>query len=899
MTAQNTNPPETEVGNVPVTEEITTPEEEITTDAPVEEVDMKAVAEKLASSMYMADTPLTGAAGFTAPAGVGIDPATYNQVRYPIPADSDCAHVYHAADYGISPDQEDNSDAIRNLLNQLRDVEGIKKLVFAEGVYRFSKTVSLSDLNDLYLCGSNDEATYTFLMTEWTPGITVDSCTNIHFNGLHFDYETPSAITGRVVSVDRRKCTVTLRVDDEYDLTHPNYNGGKVKYGSFIEYKQDEITGEYIPHYSGNLFYNSTGDGISRILSGTYNPDTHELTLGFDTIKAMKEGTRVNVAYTMYEYFGFRATNSQNVYLENVHLYHTAGMAMGATAVHNLYVNRVKITPPEGSERLMTATADCMHFYNCTGEVVISNGYISHSHDDALNIKGAYVKVDHSLPHEIVWDSSTGSLSVSAGDVLDVYEVATFRYLGSYTVAAVDKERHAYTVAERINGDLTGALICNASTSPSLTVENTFVGHKRNRGFLIQCREVTIRNCTFQNICHGAIQVLSVADIFAEGIMPRNVTIEKNKFINNNVTDVNIFTWGPNGTASGTIQDVHVLHNFFYGSGADSVHLLGAGKSSVENNFFCGGRSDSIRIATSEEITVTGNYTLRDKSGRKSAISYDEGDVRALLVTGNVTFNKDGAVDEPNREAEPLPEVPVTTIPFTPSLNALRAGFTYDWMPDGVDMDLTDSDFKRVEIASDALPEDLRSLMTVANGFSTHALLADGSGVYAFSGLSATVNRSYYQTGTVYYFTLPVATRSDVTVEFIALTDGGSRIISSFALKPGVQTVQAAYRVTEGDTGIAWKLTEDAAVCIGNLSLELSTGGPTLAMLKSAEGYTWDISATVFENSTATRVGDLTDQSAREALLAAGYSETDPVCIVKGGILQDFSKAAFFVPGTT
>lgn len=881
---------ETDPTTEPETEPETAPEEPPT-------VDLHALSSALASGIYTSAEPLVGLAGFTDPAAVGIVESRMNEIRYPFPADADCTCVFNAADYGVTPESADNSDALKALLAEIKGVEGVKKLVFAEGVYRFSKTVYITGQSDLYLCGADDEATYTFLMTAWTPGVEINGCKNLHINGLHFDYEHPSAITGEVVSFDRKNNAVTIRVDEPYDLTRPEYNGGKINYGSFMEFKLDEATGEYIPNYIGNLLYNSTGDGVVRIKSGSYDPETRQLTVGFDSARDMKKGTRVNVAFTMYEYYGLRTLSSQNVYFENIHLYHTAGMAMGATSVENLYINRLRITPPDGSNRLMTATADCMHFYNCTGEVIISNGYISHSHDDALNIKGAYVKVDHSLPHEIIWDNSTGSLSVSVGDVLDAYETATFRYIGSYTVTAIDRDRHAYTVAERVGEDLTGALICNASTSPSLTVENTFVGHKRNRGFLIQCREVTVRNCTFQNILHGAIQVHSVADIFAEGIMPRNVTIENNKFITNNVTDVHVFTWGPSGTTSGTITGVNVRHNFFCDSGSNSVHLLGVGQSSVKDNFFSGGRSNSVHISTSQEIEVTGNLTLRSKSSDKSAFSVTE-DVKALTLKENITHNSKGEIQETTREDAPLTEAPAVTTPFTPSVNALRTGFTYDWSPDGVDMDMSTSSFKVTELATATLPAALRSVLTAENGFSTHALHAKGSGEFLFAGLTKEINADYFRTGTVYYLTLRIASETNMSTELIALTEGGSRTAVSFALTEGVHTVTVAYRVSDGDRAIALKLPEGASVYVGNLSVELSDGGPTMSQLKSESGYTWDISATVFENSTASRVGDLTNAAAREALLAAGYTADSPVCIVKGGILQDFFKAAFFVPGT-
>ncbi len=610
------------------------------------EPDPKALMETLSSSIYTSPSPLLGVAGFGNPSNVGIVESQMNEIRYPAPADSECAKVFRVADYGVTPENADNSPALRALIAEAAECEGIKKIVFSEGVYRFSETVYFRNLSDLYVCGETENTPYTFLMTQWTPGIEISGCRNIHFNGFTFDYEIPTAITGSVVDSDVGARTVTILVDEPYDLTYSGYNGGRVSYGSYMEFFYDEAADVYTPDYDGNLWYNSTGDGIRNIRDGVYDPATRQLTLSFSSIKPVKEGTRVNVAYTMYEYFGFYASDCKDLYMEGVTFNHTAGMTMGANYVENISVNRMRITPPAGSDRLMTATADCLHFGSCTGKITVSNSYFSHSHDDTMNVKGAYVKVQASDAQAIVYDPGTGTLDVKIGDTLDAYEVATFRYLGSWTVTGMDSATHTYTVAEAITEDLVGALLCNASTSPSLTVENCFIGDKRNRGMLIQCREVLIQNCTFRNVLHGAIQILSVADIFAEGIMPRNVTVTNCKFLNNTVTDVDIFTWGPAGTSSGTITGVRVSHNFFFNSDSYAVHMLGAGQSSVTGNLFCDvNRGKAVHIRISEDITISDNYAYFTSNLRKSIYSIEKS-CENVSLSGNIIEAKNGFVEE-------------------------------------------------------------------------------------------------------------------------------------------------------------------------------------------------------------------------------------------------------------
>ncbi len=588
----------------------------------------------LAGSIFASDIYTDAFLGLTNPSLVGIKEIERNTVKYPIPADGDCAQVYRVTDYGITTDGQKNAANFNKLMEELISVEGVKKVVFPAGVYPFEDTLRIRRVKDVYICAEEGEL-FEISMTEWKQGIAVNDCQNIHFNNFAFDYATPTAVAGEVVSCDKNAGKVVIKIDEGYDLTDPRYNGGKVTWGSYMEFKLDKSSGKYVPNGKGNLLYNSTGDQIKSISDGSYDSATRELTLTFGrAINSVKAGTRVNVAYTMYEYFGMNAQGCENIYLENANFYHTAGMTFGAGNTKNIYLNRFRLSPREGSGRLMTATADGLHFGNCTGEVILTNSVLEYSHDDCLNIKGSYAAVTGSGEHTISYNTST-DIRVEVGEIIDVYETNTFRFVGSFTVTAV--ESGVYTVAESIPEDLSsGFMVCNASKSPKFTAHNCFFGNKRNRGMLIQCRGVEISNCTFQNIVHGAIQILSVADIFAEGIMPRDVVVKNNKFLGNSIEDVHIFTWGRGGTTPGTIRNVTVQNNFFSGTGYYPVDILGGGAITVQNNLFSDIRAvkRSVIIRTSTDITVKDNLSLPARTGGYKTVDAD-GTAQNIVTEGN------------------------------------------------------------------------------------------------------------------------------------------------------------------------------------------------------------------------------------------------------------------------
>lgn len=259
----------------------------------------------------------------------------------------------------------------------------------------------------------------------------------------------------------------------------------------------------------------------------------------------------------------------------------------------------------------MTATADGFHCGSCMGEIVVTNSVFEYSHDDSFNIKGAYGKVVANTPKSISYDPAK-EIPVEAGDVLDFYSATDFKYLGTFTVKKVDAAKSKYDVKESIGSvDLTNAYIVNDTQINSLTVRNSFFGNKRNRGMLIQCRDIEISGCTFQNILHGPLMIFSQADHFAEGVMPRNVVIKNNKFLHNSSTDVNVFTNGPEGAVANTITGVEVSNNFFFESQSRPITYKSAGASKITNNFiynFRAGLDSAIYVYVSEGVEISKNF---------------------------------------------------------------------------------------------------------------------------------------------------------------------------------------------------------------------------------------------------------------------------------------------------
>jgi hypothetical protein len=551
---------------------------------------------KLKSSIYQEEMNVDEGSGLSDISAVGVNLEQLEETRYPVLETSAFTQIFYVSDYGLSPSANDNTNAFKALLNEVSEVEGLKAIYFEEGTYKFVETITFLNIDDLYLVGNNTE----WVMLSWQTIMRVVSSNNFHINNIDFDYAISPTISGTIASVDSANSTVNVLVDDEFDLTNFRYNNGKINFGNYMEYVYDDYAKAYIPDANGMLRYNSTGDNIRGIKDSSYNHQNRILTVTFDAIqgafKAPEIGKVVSIGFTMYEHSGFIINNTKDFFMETVNIYTTPGMSIRTETSENVYLNRTNIMLRPGSKRLMTATADGFHAADTIGEIVISNSIYEASHDDSINIKTFYFKVDTVFRNKVTLNMTTTEvrIPINIGDQLEFFEGGSFTSKAIRTV--VDVEAYGTSFEITLDQNLSTGLVSpndlvgNLSRIPRVTIENSIFRNKRNRGILAQFRDSTIRNCAFYNILHGPLMVHAAFDVFAEAIVPQNIVIENNKFINNNQArglsgDVSVFRHGGQ-IVSNTIRDITIENNYFYQSSYHAVFLRGTGGVDILNNVF-------------------------------------------------------------------------------------------------------------------------------------------------------------------------------------------------------------------------------------------------------------------------------------------------------------------------
>lgn len=599
---------------------------EVSSEIPSEEPSPISVAEyldTLNSSAFQNDIHTEEEMGLNAVKNVGIDQHRFLEENLYY-TDEISGTVYVAEDYGITPTSLNNAGNLSILLSNIKNISGNKIVLFKGEVYPFSAKVDVIGISDLYLIGQPGTE---FLYSGWGTYFDARLSSRIHIYNINFDMKYSPTIAGPITKfVDHAtNPVVTIAIDEEFDLTNALYQNWSGVTGSYMETYYDESTGRYVPDIQKNLVYNSPSSASYKgITAINYRHATRELEITlnknfpYSTYRQPSLGTMVSFAYTMYENHGFYFLDCDDVYIENVNVFVTGGMGFRVDRGSNFYLNRLNYMIKEGSKRIMTCTADIIHTACLEGDLVITNSTFEASHDDALNIKSFYGRITSVVPASkeitIVQTQNEVTVLFEIGDVIDIYSPETMAFVDSYTITDLVKNGTGYvvTVDRRPNRDMVNFNIGNASKATSLTLDNSLIQHKRNRGILLQGRNSKIINCTFRNVVMGAIQVLAVSDQFKEAIVPQNIQIANTKFINN-VADIRVFAYGSQGSSASlpnTIQHVEIFNNYFFNGQGVPTYLLACGQVTVHHNLYHYSHVNQMRIIEirrSQDVAVENN----------------------------------------------------------------------------------------------------------------------------------------------------------------------------------------------------------------------------------------------------------------------------------------------------
>ncbi|MDD3337324.1 MAG: hypothetical protein PHS82_00540 [Lachnospiraceae bacterium] len=192
------------------------------------------------------------------------------------------------------------------------------------------------------------------------------------------------------------------------------------------------------------------------------------------------------------EYPAIIMDSSQKITLRQVTVWQSYSMALLAQKSRDIQVYDCRVGRKEKDARLISASADALHFVNCSGRVVVDHCAFSHQMDDAVNCHGIYMQITEVSGRKLIAEAKHPQQYqvdiFEDGDMAAFLEQRTLKSIGGGCIenwARLDEKRIEVLLQESNPKLKPGDLIENQERMPELLISNCTIGNMRARGVLV------------------------------------------------------------------------------------------------------------------------------------------------------------------------------------------------------------------------------------------------------------------------------------------------------------------------------------------------------------------------------------------------------------------------------
>jgi hypothetical protein len=394
------------------------------------------------------------------------------------------------------------------------------------------KTIGLlfEDMSGLTVEGNDAMLMFHGKMTT----IALAHCRAMRLQGLHVDFERPTASELTYTKADGKGVVVTAHRDTRYEIVD-----GKIQLHGEGWRSNIFHCIEYDPS-SEHFFYS---DGW-KVLSSSKAEEVAPGVIRFNTPSNFHPqiGNTLTVRDIIRDQVGMFIYESSDITLESMKMHYMHGLGIISQYTRNITMKEVDCQPREGSGRLLASSADFMHFSGCSGKISILNCRYMGAHDDAINIHGtnlrAVEKVDtRTLTLRFMHGQSYGFDAYFKGDTVAFVHPSTLqRY--AYACVKEVKRLSPRNVQLSFDRDIPSQLVLNSdcvenmTCTPEVEIRHCYFTRTSTRGTLVTTpRKVVIADNTYYKTGMSAILIEGDAEGWFESGPVRDVLIRNNSFI--------------------------------------------------------------------------------------------------------------------------------------------------------------------------------------------------------------------------------------------------------------------------------------------------------------------------------------------------------------------------------
>jgi hypothetical protein len=540
------------------------------------------------------------------------------------------AGVLDMAAFGAKADGSDTTPVLRAALEKVRSGQATK-LIFPPGRYDFYPERA----SEQYLFVSNNDEglkRIAFPLTD-IEGLEIDgggSAFVFHGYTVPFLIEESSGITLRNFSVYfsrpfHSEGKVLAITPDHVDLEFSEEFPHEIRNGVLVFTNGQKVSGPATTVSSGEVLYPYGSllafDPVKRE-TAFMAKDRYEVGAGIAADKLGPEQVRIRIpdisakvgdvlvfSPKNRDVPGIVISDSSGVHLTDITLHHCGGMGVIAQRSTDIFVKKMRVTPPAGGKRIVSTTADATHFVNCKGRIELVDCLFEQQKDDATNVHGLYAKITQIFSPSrfevtLIHPQQVGIDFIKAGTRLELNDGLSLCEEGFATVKSVERINKQRTIVE-VEGVLPetvtlGDSVADAdANTAAVLIRNCVMRGNRARGILLGSRgPMVIEGNTF-HIPGAAILFEGDSRFWFEQAGVRDVVIRGNTFDN-----CNYGLWG-----TGCIQVGSGIADEFRKTSRYNRNIR------IENNLF---RHFSdlplLHLYSVDGLTFTGNRLERTKT---------------------------------------------------------------------------------------------------------------------------------------------------------------------------------------------------------------------------------------------------------------------------------------------
>jgi hypothetical protein len=457
-------------------------------------------------------------------------------------------------EFGLMPDTRENAvPYVQKALEYCR-ANGVSTLIFPKGRYDFwphhciereyfeSNTSDVNPKRLAILIERFDGLTVdgggaNFVFHDRMQPFTVDSSRNVVIRNLSIDWDIPLTAQAAVLRATDRYVDLEINACESPYVIEAGQlvfvgEGWKSVWGfGAMEFERER-----------RIVVPQTGDHGCIRADGAYRAE--ELSTGVVRIHADYRrtpavGNLLILRHSERDHAGMFVVDSKNVTVENVNIYHCAGLGVLAQYSENLTFTNVNHVPNEKKGRILAGHDDGFQISNCRGSVTLKNCNFHALMDDPINVHGTSVRIvervdDCTLRCRFMHAQSVGMTWARPGESVAFIDNRKMQTVATGTVRSYRRETaELFTVTfdRPVPGQATeGYALENLTWTCDLSVTGSRFGSCRARGLLVSTPgKVLIADNVFES-SGSAILIAGDANGWFESGAVKDVLITRNTF---------------------------------------------------------------------------------------------------------------------------------------------------------------------------------------------------------------------------------------------------------------------------------------------------------------------------------------------------------------------------------